>query len=233
MFSIKCDWIGFYKMNCQDKSLSQLHCQEVSVLLQPLWSTAIRVSFELSGPVIVRRCLQCEQKVDTCNRPPFARVKSGLRFGTRIHEITDLTAKTSAEQNTAVFSIAHTSFNLVQCRLQRLPLALCVAVHFPYLSIFYLWCNLDDLLMWRFSMSFICLLSRPHLQQRVVVIRLMTGKQWLDILPYLPQTGAPEISQAENTESQNKEDQSESQSHSLVGVVLGLLLFSHLNLRKI
>ncbi len=71
MFSIKCDWIGFYKMNCWDKSLSQLHCQEVSVMLQPLWSTAIKVSFELSGSVIVRRCLQCEQKVDKCNRPTF------------------------------------------------------------------------------------------------------------------------------------------------------------------
>lgn len=103
VFSIKCDWIGFYKMNCQDKSLSQLHCQEVSVLLQPLWSTAIRVSFELSGSVIVRRCLQCEQKVDKCNRPTFATAKSGLWFGPRIHEITHLTAKTWAEQNTAVF----------------------------------------------------------------------------------------------------------------------------------
>lgn len=66
-------------------------------MLQPLWSTAIRVSFELSGLVIVRRCLQCEQKVDKCNRPTFATVKkkkSGLWFGPRIHEITDLTAKT-------------------------------------------------------------------------------------------------------------------------------------------
>lgn len=100
-------------MNCQDKSLSQLHCQEVSVLLQPLWSTAIRVTFELSESFIVRRCLQCEQKVDKCNRPTFATAKSGLWFGPRIHEITDLTAKTRAEQNTAVFSIAHTSLNLV------------------------------------------------------------------------------------------------------------------------
>lgn len=114
MFSIKCDWIGFHKMNCQDKSLSQLHCQEVSVLLQPLWSTAIKVSFELSGSVIVRRCLQCEQKVDKCNKPTFAAVKSGLWFRPRIHKITDLTAKTRAEQNTAVFSMAHTSFNLAK-----------------------------------------------------------------------------------------------------------------------
>lgn len=58
-------------MNCQDKSLSQLHWQEVSVPLQPLWSTAIRVSFELSGAVIVRICLQCEQKADKCNRTTF------------------------------------------------------------------------------------------------------------------------------------------------------------------
>lgn len=102
MFSIKCDWIGFYKMNCQDKSLSQLHWQEVSVPLQPLWSTAIRVSFELSGAVIVRMCLQCEQKADKCNRTTFRaeqkkkkkEKKGGLWFSPRTHEITDLTAKT-------------------------------------------------------------------------------------------------------------------------------------------
>lgn len=110
MFSIKCDWIGFYKMNCQDKSLSQLHCREVSVLPQPLWSTAIRVSFELSGSSIVRRCLQCQKKADKCTRPTFAIVKSSLWFCPKFHKITDLTAKTWAGENTAVFSIAHTSF---------------------------------------------------------------------------------------------------------------------------
>lgn len=52
-------------------------------------------------------------------------------------------------------------------------------------------------------------------------------------MSYLPQTGAPQIPQAENTESQNEEDQSQDQSHPLVGVVLGLLLFSNLNLQTI
>ncbi len=51
-----------------------------------------------------------------------------------------------------------------------------------------------------------------------------------DIRTYLPQTGAPQIPQAENTESQNEKDQSQNQSHSLVSVVLGLLLFARLNL---
>lgn len=53
MFSIKCDWIGFYKMNCPDRGLSQLHCREVPVPPQPLRSAAIRVDFELLGSVIV------------------------------------------------------------------------------------------------------------------------------------------------------------------------------------
>lgn len=126
-------------MNCQDKSLSQLHCQEASVLLQPLWSTAIRVSFELSRFVIVKPYLQCEQKADKCNRATFTIVKSGLWFGPRIHKITDLTAKTRAERNTAVFSIAHTSFNLQEyntdCR-DCLEL-FCVAIHFPFSHSFF------------------------------------------------------------------------------------------------
>lgn len=53
MFSIKCDWIGFYKMNCPDRGLSQLQCREVLVPPQPLRSAAIRVDFELLGSVIV------------------------------------------------------------------------------------------------------------------------------------------------------------------------------------
>lgn len=59
----------------------------------------------------------------------------------------------------------------------------------------------------------------------------MIGKQWADSLSYLPQTGAPQVSQAENRESQNEEDQRQNQSHSLVGVEFALLLFSHLNLQ--
>ena len=59
----------------------------------------------------------------------------------------------------------------------------------------------------------------------------MIGKQWADTLSYLPQTGAPQVSQAENRESQNEEDQRKNQSQSLVGVVFALLLFSHLNLQ--
>ncbi len=59
----------------------------------------------------------------------------------------------------------------------------------------------------------------------------MTGKQWDDMKSYLPQTGAPQELQAKNTEGQKQEDQSQNQSHTLVDVVLGLLLFSHLNLQ--
>lgn len=122
MFSIKCDWIGFYKMNCQDKSLSQLHWQEVSVPLQPLWSTAIRVSFELSGAVIVRMCLQCEQKADKCNRTTFRaeqkkKKKKKKEVCGSVQELMKLQIwqpKHEAEQNTAVFSITHTSFNLAE-----------------------------------------------------------------------------------------------------------------------
>lgn len=77
-----------------------------------------------------------------------------------------------------------------------------------------------------------CLSSRLHLPQ-AVVINLITGKQWLDVQSYLPQTGAPQIPQAENTQSQNKEDQSQNQSHSLVDVVFSFLLFSRFNLQKI
>lgn len=61
----------------------------------------------------------------------------------------------------------------------------------------------------------------------------MTGEQWGDIWTYLPQTGAPQISEAENAETQNEEDQSQNQSHALVRVVLGLLLLSRLNLQTI
>lgn len=47
---------------------------------------------------------------------------------------------------------------------------------------------------------------------------------------HLSQTGAPQVSQTKNTESQKQEDQRQNQSHSLVGVVLGPLRFSCLNI---
>lgn len=102
------------------------------------------------------------------------RLKSGLWFGPRIHEITDLTAKTRAEQNTAVFSVAHTSFNLAEYNTDsRDCLWLFVWPSIFLTRVFFLWCNLYDLLMRRFSVSFICLSLRPHLPQTVAIRRMM------------------------------------------------------------
>lgn len=221
-------------MNCQDKSLSQLHCREVSVLLQPLRSAAIRVSFELSGSVIVRRCLQCGHKGDKMHPAEYEKKKEKtvLWSSPRIHKITDLTAKTWARQNTAVSPRAHTSFNLAEYNADGsdcpwLFVRTSIFLYFPFFFFFDVTC----MICWcGDSESFICRSSRPHLPE-TAVIRLMTGKPGAQMESYLSQAGAPQVSQAEKAKRQNQEDQGQNQCHPLVGTDLGPLLFPHLNLQ--
>lgn len=97
----QCDWIGFYKMNCQEKSSSQLHCQEVSVLLQPLWSALSYQDLPVWEDVYMQQGIICNRKTRFCGLVQYF-MKLQMSDEKRVSEVV------------AVFCISCTHFNLAE-----------------------------------------------------------------------------------------------------------------------
>lgn len=138
-FSIKCDWIGFYKMNFRDRSLFQLHRRGASAVPQPLPSTVIRVRFEWLWSVIVRRSLWGEQKVGKYSFEEVCRC---------IHTFRKLQFDTSRVKHSSLLRSPRTFSFLI------LIFWVCVVVYCPCWSVLYsyiCWC--DSVIV---KVTFIC-----------------------------------------------------------------------------
>lgn len=72
---------------------------------------------------------------------------------------------------------------------------------------------------------------KPALDRRQQQLGQQLDQQRADVCSYLAQTGAPQVPQAEKTQSQNQKDQCQDQSQTPGIVEPGLLFFPSFNLR--